>query len=342
MSQEQPNFEQEKAVFIHENQTDLKVFFDQVSAQFDNSTEEPENNDGRLRKPLNDSSILACKWQALLPQLPERLNSLLPFSSTEPVVIHARYRYGTMASMINIWINNIGENHKSFSLGLRTYENGELDEFMSQAGSDDTGNVSIGPIETKAVVDAIFAKNYMYQQWGARLDLLDSFLFGINSQPDFGAEKYTVEKAGKIIGAKSRSSNHYLMQQFELNLALIDREHPNQKPSQTRIELRRHFGALDFPEDEIYGGMLEHQLSLVQDPAGRIIDLSRTSKIDFANEPVSMNNGGTMILFNPAKTDIPDRLKAQLYSGPLPTLDDLDFFKRLLFQPIQPEDIFIN
>ncbi len=346
MSPELPDFKTAKDAFLSEHQKDLTRFLDVIHTHFDRANDEMENNDGQLRKPLNDENLFACQWRAPLPHMPGIIASYVPFKPDELVEIHARYRYGSGSSMVNIWINNVGGEFKTFALGLiidpRT---GHFSEFGSNAGSDKLGHIRVNPQDVQTAVDAIFANNSTYQEAAKMLGLVDAFRLGVGSQVDYGAELYTVEHAGKVFGARSKSSRKTILNYFNLNVMILDRLHPHNKPSETEIVLRRNFGALDFPPEEIFGGILEQSLRIVKNPDGRITDISRNSSVNFANELTSTQINGQesmVLLYNKSVKNIPQQLAALLYPNPLPTTKDIHFFGRLVTRPIQREDIYLN
>lgn len=309
----------------------------------------PVGNTGEMTQPVNDENLSAVKWDAAAPQLPERLAALTTFTAGTPVTIHARHRYGKWASTVNIYIIPEDPVHSSFSLGLSIDpQSGEAKNSNSYASaSEHGGQIPIDEEETKAVVDAIFEANPEYMAAANTLSLVDAFRLGIVAQPDYIGEQYTVEVAEKQFAAYSRiHENRVRGNQFSLKVKVLDRSHPNNKPSITTIKLRRHVEPIDYdPDDGVLDGVFVQGLEIVTQPDGKISSMSRTSSVNMYDEPaVTQVNGEETIvtMLNKMENGIPLKLAEKLYPTSEPTLQDLQFFQRLVTEPISEEDVYIS
>lgn len=326
--------------FLAEHEPRVSEFLAVIHGQLDNASEE-YGNDGNLIAPINDENLYAAKWLGTVPaNLPEDIRALVPFDDNEIVSIHARHRYGTASSMINIWISTPeddyeqGREFKSFAVGLRidprtgdlTWPDGD------RAGSDQLGHVPIDPSDTLAIMDALFAGNDAYAAAPESLDITSRFQLGIATQPELGAEQYTVECAEKKF------------HNFSYEVSVLDRAHPDGKPSRTRITLRRTFEPEDFP-DMVLRGQLEQQLIIEQDADERIVSLKRTSGAQVFDTPIPTKvtvNGeerDAMITMASEDAELPPELESRLYHDDTPTLADLDFFQQLATRPITEDDL---
>lgn len=332
--------------FLAEHEKEVRDFLDLVHGSLDHATSD-RGNTGQLIKPVNDENLFAVKWDTAAPELPERLARLTTFEAGEPVTVQARYRYGEWASMVNIWVSPHDEAHQSFSLGLRVDpRTGEVSDFGSTASASEYGGqIKIDEDDTKEVVDAIFSGNPEYQAKAGELSVTDAFQLGIATQPDFGGEQYTVEVAEKSFAAHSRMRNVIQGGQFDLKVRVLDRSHPNGKPSKTWVTLRRHVEPVDYDPDAVLDGTFEQELEIVKEADGTISSITRKSSVSMFDEPaVTQVNGEETIvtMLNEIEDGIPPKLAEKLYPTPEPTVDDLQFFQRLLSQPITEQDLYIS
>lgn len=332
--------------FLTEHEKEVRDFLDIVHGQLDHATSEMGNT-GQLIQPVNDENLFAVKWDATAPQLPERLAALTTFEAGSPVTIQARYRYGSQASMINVWVSPHDKAHQSFSLGLRVDpQTGEISDFSSTASASEYGGkIKIDEDDTKAVVDALFAENPAYQSKANELSVSDAFQLGIATQPDSGGEQYTVEVAGKSFVSYSRMRNAILGVQFDLKVRVLDRSHPNDKPCKTLVTLKRHIEPPDYDPDAVLDGTFEQELEIVKEANGKLSSVARKSSVSMFDEPaVTQINGEETVvtMLNKIDDDIPPKLAEKLFSSPEPTIDDLQFFQRLLSQPITEQDLYIS
>lgn len=330
--------------FLTEHEPQVQEFLDLLHAQLDHANDDRDNN-GTLNIPLNDVNIYAAKWETTPPVFPEHLKGLLPFEADDPVVVHARYRYGSWASMVNIWVGNVDGDFRSFSLGLRVdSRTGAVKESgMNQASSNHADTVPITEQDTRTVMDAIFASNSAYQEAHA-LSTVDLFKLGIATQPDYGAEQYTAEEAEKVFAIPSRTTDTVFGNGFDLKVRTIDRAHPNGKSSTTRVTLRQHFEAADYSPTALYDGTLIKELVIEQDENDQITSITRNSKVAFFNDPVVTKINGQDAFTTVARdagNDIPAELAARLYPDENPTLEDLAYFGRLVSQPLEDDDVYI-
>ncbi len=336
--------------FLRDHEPRIRDFLTTIHGQLDHAVEKPDNN-GPLVLPLNDENLRAAKWKAIPPELPPHLKKLLPFKPNEPVEVHARYRYGRASALVNIWVSSFDRDSssKSFSLGLSVNpRSGKVvkGSNMNNAGSDQTRNIAIHEGDARAVMNAIFANNTAYENQEEKdsLDTATLLQLGIATQADCGAELYTVESAGKIFAVLSRSGESRHLNGFDLSVRVVDRAHPNDKPSKTCVALTRHFDPDDYSPDELYSGVLTKGIKIEQDAAGRITSIKRESQVRLFNEPVRIKINGEERFVSGASqpaTDIPDELVKKLYPSPTPTLDDLAYFERLITQPVKGEDCYI-
>lgn len=338
---EAPRPNDAKTAFLAGHEQEIKGFLSVVHGQLDHATES-RKNDGNLWKPVRDANLLACKWQTTPPVLPDHLSNLVPFAAEIPVSINARYRYGLWQSMVNIWITNPTDQNNNLSIGLRIDpETGEVTNTDHTASVNHGKEFPLGETDTRAIVDGIFAHNSTYTNSAPGLQIADAFKLGIISQPEFGGELYTVEVAEKQLGSQERRNAG----QFSLEVRAIDRTHPNGKPSSTYIALRRQFAPEDYAPDGLYSGVLVQGLVINQDKNGGISDITRNSSVHFYDEPALMetNRGFHPVsMLNKAEADIPEALAEKLYLDETPELHDLEFFNRLITQPIEAEDLYIK
>ncbi|QQS20039.1 hypothetical protein IPL85_01105 [Candidatus Saccharibacteria bacterium] len=332
--------------FLAEHEKEVRDFLDIVHGSLDRATSERGNN-GQLIKPINDENLFAVKWDTNAPQLPERLAALTTFAAGVPVTVQARYRYGEWASMVNIWISPQDTIHKSFSLGLRVDpRTGEVSDFGSTASASEYGGqIRIDEEEAKAVVDAIFAGNPEYQSGADGLSVTDAFQLGIATQSDFNGEQYTVEVAEKTFAAHSRRRNVVQGGQFDLKVRVLDRSHPNGEPSKTWVTLKRHVEPVDYDPNGVLDGIFEQELEIVKEADGRIRSITRKSSVKMFDEPaVTRVNGKETVvtMLNVIEDGIPPKLAEKLYPTPEPTIEDLQFFQRLLSQPITGQDLYVS
>lgn len=330
--------------FLAEHEPHVRELLDLVHDQLDHADDDRKNN-GMLNIPINDVNIYAAKWEATPPVFPGHLKGLLPFEADDPVIVHARYRYGLWASMVNIWVSNAEGDFKSFSLGLRVDSlTGKVrDTGMNRASSNHTDAVTITEQDTRAVMDAIFAGNSAYQE-ATTFATVDLFKLGIATQSDYGAEQYTVEEAEKVLAVPSRTTNTVFCNGFDLKVRVIDRVHPNGKPSTTRVTLRQHFEAADYSPVAFYAGTLTKELIVEQDEHDQMTSIKRNSKVMLCNDPAvtKVNGQDTLVtVASDAGGDIPAELATRLYPDETPTLEDLAYFTRLVSQPINEADYYI-
>jgi hypothetical protein len=332
--------------FLIQHEKEVRAFLDLVHGSLDHATSE-RTNDGQLTRPVNDENLFAVKWDATAPELPERLASLVAFQPGEPVAIQARYRYGEWAAMVNVWISPHDEAHHSFSLGLGVDpQTGEVSDFGGRAGASAYGGeINISEADTKAVVDAIFDKNIAYKAKAGELSVADAFQLGIAAQSDFGGEQYTVEVAGKSFAAHSRMRDVMYSNQFDLKVRVLDRSHPNGRPSTAFITLKRRVEPVDYDTDGLLDGAFEQALEIVKQADGKIASITRKSSVSMYDEPAvtKVNGEETVVtMLNKIEDDIPSRLAEKLYPTGEPTIDDLRFFQRLLTQPITEQDLYVS
>jgi hypothetical protein len=332
--------------FLIEYEKEIRGFLDMVHGSVDHAISEKDNS-GQLCKAINDDNLFAVKWDTPAPQLPERFAELTTFDADEPVTIQARYRYGEYASMVNIWISPHDQKHNSFSLGLRIDpQTGEASDFGSHASASDHGEqIKIDEDDTKNVVDVIFAGNLDYDASSSQLSVADAFQLGIATQSDYGGEQYTVEVAEKSFSAHARMRNVIQGGQFDLKVNVLDRSHPNGKPSRTWVTLKRHIEPVDYDIEAVLDGIFVQELEIIEEADGTISSITRKSTVNMFDEPAitQVNGEETVVtMLSEISNGIPPKLAEKLYSAPEPTVEDLQFFQRLLTQPITEKDLYIS
>lgn len=332
--------------FLAEHEKEVRDFLDLTHGSLDHAISK-RGNTGQLMKPVNDENLFAVKWETSAPKLPERLAELTTFKAGEFVTIHARYWYGERASMVNIWVSPHDEKRQSFSLGFRVDPRTSKVRDIGGTASASAygGQIRIDEYDARAAVNAIFAGNLEYRLRASELSITDAFQLGIATQPDFGGEQYTVEVAEKAFAAHSRIRNVVQSGQFDLRVQVLDRSHPNGKPSKTRITLRRHVEPVDYDSEAVLEGTFEQELEIVQEADGTISSITRKSSVSMFDDPAVMQVNGEetiVTMLNVTEEGIPPKLAEKLYSTPIPTIDDLQFFRRLLLEPITEQDLYVS
>lgn len=337
--------------FLADNEPEIRRFLDILHAELDNciSRLEDDNgdsyNDGQLQIPLNADNLYAVQWETASPTLPSPFAEIAHIKKDDPVEITARYWYGKYLSMVNIWVSPKNGPLEGLSLVLRLRESAIETEVSSASGEGHNKSIRIDEQETFALMDAIFKHVPAYTSRPRNLTVTDAFQLGIAAQADIEGEHFTSEVGEKIFSAPSRMDDDVdIFSQFEFKVRIIDRTHPNSKPSKTIITLRRHFEPIDYDPASVYQGILEQSIEIDQDSNGTIVDIKRASSVAMYDEPFVVNvNGFEQVssILNEAKKDVPEALAKKLYPSSIPTLEDLQYFERLATKPIAEEDVYI-
>lgn len=331
-----------------DHEPELRAFLDVMNASIDNASSDygarELRNDGRLMVPLNDRNILACRWEMIRPVLPGRFDKLLPFRADERVTVHTRLRHGYARGLINVWVSNIEEPFRSFSLGLRVDPKTgtpDPDTFMNGAGSDCVGETPVDEQDTRSILDVLFAGNTAYENLAGAMSVGDAYTLGILSQPEAckGARPYKVEHGEKIF-ATDVSANGY---ELDVN-RYVRIEEDGQQRTTTTASLRRDFAPGAHDAAQLYTGFLEQELHIEQDAEDGIVSAKRESRIMLFDDPaITTVNGKETVVACATEhgNDLPLALQAKLYPDDKVTLEDIAFFTKIITQPITADDTYI-
>lgn len=308
-----------------------------ITAHADNAVDlKQRSNDGKLWQAAHHDNLLMAIWNAESPDLSEIYNN--PPVAGEQQRIVARYWYTDGWHSVNLWLQDPDSKKDTFCVVTRLFDNDKI--WNGSSAGFDHGRDENEPTResTQALINKIFPGNDLDEN----TLLVDQFRENIWRQIDLGADGFTREHYEKVFYQPSMLDSEQAIQNgFQVNVDLENRTHLQNKNMVARIAIRHTLFAPDYAG--IYNGLLNQALTIEQAPEGDIVNVNQEVIVSLMNEPY-IQDGKPLMVGDLNETQIAGNLpeKLNLYTE-LPELPDksrLQWYYRLVTEPIQEDDLY--